>query len=306
MKLEKLSQAPLNTTFMGVIRGVFNYYGIAASDSILFGASGHGFAINIHTELCPSGPYCWNNQPVMDLLQNLGVRMDSLGYFSAECSLEVRRHVEGLIRMHLEGGHPCSLMNLENQLIYGFDENGFLVAQPWPGMDFPPKSLAFGTWHEMGDEIHVEFYSFMPTSRINLDSAIEQSLRYAVRVWRGPELQTSGPYGFGPDAYENWRNAIQAGFGTTHGNWWNGTVWSECRRYLAGYFQEVGLRLVEPRLGEDLSKNFATIADLLAKVAEKDRATEDQIEKLHIAQATEETSIARIESYLRCIEPPTR
>jgi len=288
MKLRNLSQSPLNTTYLGVLRGVFDFYGIAISDSVLFGASGHGFAINVHPELCPSGPYCWNKEPVRRLLRNLGVQMEVIGFYSSERALEERHHVEGIVRMHIDSGHPCALLNLENQLILGYDEEAFEVAQPWPGVNFPPKSLTFGTWQELGEEIHIDFYSFTPTHPKALRTAVEESLCYAAAAWRG----------FGPRAYEKWHVAIQSGFGATHGNWWNGTVWSECRRHLVGYFQEVAGQLAEPNLGESLSSLYGVVADSLAAVAEKDRPAEDQIKKLLVAKAAEEEAISLIEGHL--------
>jgi len=298
MKLDNLKQAPLNTTFMGVVRGVFDFYGIAASDSVLFGASGHGFALNIHKELCPSGPYCWNKEPVRLLLANLGVQMEYMGFYSTESSSEERHHVEGLVRLHLDSGHPCSLLNMENQLITGYDDVAFQVSQPWPCNDFPPKTLTFGTWQELGDEVHVDFYNFRSVGKRPSECAMEDSLRYAVESWRNPKAQTMPGYGFGPDAYDNWVDAIQSGFGATHGNWWNATVWGECRRQLSGYFQEISSNPTMRTLGSDLGVAYAEIADLLSGVSEKDRDSEDKVEKLKLARSVEELAVAKIEAYL--------
>ena len=43
---------------------------------------------------------------------------------------------------------PCSLLNMENQLITGYDDTGFDTAQPWcpHNKDFPPRRLSSGTW----------------------------------------------------------------------------------------------------------------------------------------------------------------
>ena len=60
MDMANLDQAPHNTTLMGVLRGVVDYCGLDISDATLYGSSGHAFVINIHAELCPSGPYCWD------------------------------------------------------------------------------------------------------------------------------------------------------------------------------------------------------------------------------------------------------
>lgn len=41
----------------------------------MFGATGMAFRMNIERSLCPSGPYCWNMDEFLVLLENLGIRM---------------------------------------------------------------------------------------------------------------------------------------------------------------------------------------------------------------------------------------
>jgi hypothetical protein len=56
-----------------------------------------------------------------------------------------------------------SLLDMENQLISGYDDAHFLVEQPWPKINFPPStilSLEFETWRELKDEFHVSFFEF--------------------------------------------------------------------------------------------------------------------------------------------------
>jgi hypothetical protein len=62
MKIDGLAMPSLHRTLMGVLKGALDYYGIETSIPTVFGASGHAFLINIHDELCPSGPYCWNRE----------------------------------------------------------------------------------------------------------------------------------------------------------------------------------------------------------------------------------------------------
>lgn len=298
MTLKNLNQSSLNTTFMGVARGVLDYYGIAMSDSTLFGASGHGFAINIHDELCPSGPYCWNREPIQAMLRNIGIEMDSLGYFGKSSTADERMHVEGLLKIHLDSGHPCALLNLEYQLITGYGETSFHAAQPWPPNDFPPKTLTFTTWPELGDGIHMEFVTFTPVRPEPPKKILEDSLKYAVNAWRDPSAHTYKPYGFGPDAYDNWCAAIAAGFGSTHGNWWNGTVWSECRNHLRGYFSENSEVLGADDLALILSGLYGSIGGLLAEAADRNLAPELQIEKLNHAKTLDDEAVRRIEDYL--------
>ncbi|HTQ10432.1 MAG TPA: hypothetical protein VMI31_10200, partial [Fimbriimonadaceae bacterium] len=102
-------------------------------------------------------------------------------------------------------------------------------------------------------------------------------------------------YGFGPMAYDNWMRAIKAGSGASHGNWWNGTVWGECRKMLSRYFDEITARL--PRgAGSELARKYAEIARLLVEVSDRQRPAGDQIERLCAAKTLEEEAVELLES----------
>jgi len=68
-----------NTTLMGVVKAVSDFYSLSHSTPTVYGASGHAFMMNIHEVLCPSGPYCFNRKPLFALLMNLGIRTTDLG-----------------------------------------------------------------------------------------------------------------------------------------------------------------------------------------------------------------------------------
>jgi len=61
--LQNLKYENLATNLIGCLKGCADYFNLNISTSWLFGASGHAFLINIHDEICPSGPYCWNHDP---------------------------------------------------------------------------------------------------------------------------------------------------------------------------------------------------------------------------------------------------
>ena len=271
MEIEKLGQKRFNTTLMGVLGGVADYYGIEVSDAMLFGGSGHAFVINIHQELCPSGPYCWNNKVFHRLVANLGIEIIDHGFYSADSSAQNRLKLEAILIDWLDKETPCALLNMENQLITGYDGTGFLTAQPWaPKVDFPPAHLTFSSWDEFGDECHVNFYSFHRTEPLDRREAIQVSLRYAVDLFDNPTAHTRPPYGIGPDAYANFIGAIKAGHGASHGNWWNATVWAECRQMAAAYFAEIadGYEELAP-IARTLSDRYAAVAKGLSEASDK-------------------------------------
>jgi hypothetical protein len=233
------------------------------------------------------------------LLANVGLRVEALGFFHAGSGAEERARVEARLRESLAAGVPCSLLNMENQLITGCDGTGFLTAQPWPGMDFPPAHLTFATWAELGGEIHVDFHVLHRPEPAERAEAVLASLRYAVELWRNPTAHSSGDYGMCPNAYANWSEAVHSGHGSGHGSWWNGMVWAECRARAADYFREVAPLAPSREVMETLAGEYGAIGVLLARCADKELAGDAKIALLAEAAQREESCIARIEEIVQ-------
>jgi hypothetical protein len=298
MKLENLSQCRLNTTLMGVVKAALDYYHLEASEVWAFGGSGHTFLINIHEQLCPSGPYCWKYDGFRKLIRNLGLEMSDLGFFDGKSTAEERAAVEQKLKQALDSGIPCSLVNMEHQVISGYDDKVFFTAQPWGDCcnGFPPATLTFGTWPELKDETHVNFFAFQKLVPADRSIVVRDSLRCAIDLFRHPERHSLEHYGIGPNAYGNWIRAV-AEHGSSHGNWWNGTVWSECRAMASGYFTEIGRKLpAAARSAGELSKAYGEIADLLSRAADKGMEPAAKSALLTAAKDAEARAIKQVES----------
>jgi hypothetical protein len=296
MIIDGLHVPPFNTTLLGVARAVATYYGLPVSDPMLFGGTGHAFLTNIHETLCPSGPYCWNRKPFFALLANIGAEMTDQGFFSKNNTLEERAGIETLLKDHLDQGGPCALVNMEYQLISGYDASGFITSQPWaPHSNFPPGHLTFGSWAEFGSEIHVNFFTFNKVDAKSERDIILGGLKYAIDLYENPSAHTAPPYSTGAEAYETWVTAVENGHGADHGNWWNATVWGESRRMAARFFAEIQSKY--PRLSERsawLAEQYGLIADRLSRVSDKAGGNEEKIRALREAASMEKQCIARI------------
>ncbi len=298
MKLENLNMYPFNTTFMGVLKGVFDYYRIPISNAMLFGGSGHAFLINIHKNICPSGPYCWNYIRFFELITNLGVEVSDLGFFDGQSSPVQRKQIENLLRENIGLSLPCSVLNMENQMINGYDDKGFLLIKPWDiDCDFTPTSLTFETWAEFGKDIHVNFFTFKKTRSSDIKTIIKQSLIYAIDLFKDPvKYLMTKDYALGLAAYDNWQKGVEDGHGSSHGNWWNATVWSECRLYASAYFAEIAALLPTKvvRLAQELYGEYYTISDLLAMVSNKEMDANNKIKIIQKIKEKEEKAINKI------------
>jgi hypothetical protein len=301
MMIEGLHQPPFNTTLLGVLHGALGFYGWPTSPAMTFGGCGHAFLINVHEELCPSGPYCWNREPFVPLVRNLGMAMEDLGFFHAGSSPTDRTAVESRLRDAMDGGLVCALLNLENQLILGYDETGLHTARPWPcAGNFPPDRLTYGTWAELGDEIHVSFFLLRKVPRADDATIARDALAYAVDLYRNPARHTGEHYGVGGEAYDNWARAV-AGHGASHGNWWNATVWSECRAMAAAFFAEIGGRYdgAAAAAADDLRRAYEEIAGLLERASDKEMPTDEKVALVRDLKARELAAIDGVEAFIR-------
>lgn len=271
MELEGLKQPPFNTTLLGVIKGALDYYGLVASPAWAFGGTGHAFLINIHKELCPSSPYCWKYDGFYQLLRNLGLEIVDLGFFHKGSLPEEWTALEKELRGLLDAGQACSVLNMENQLIYGYDNQALLLYQPWPrATATTPPRLSFGIRREFGTELHANFFTFRRTQPASTNVVVRASLSYALSLFEEPHRYAKQGYGIGPDAYDNWA-AAAATHGASHGNWWNGMVWSECRKMAAQYFTEIAVKLPDVAgPAKELAADYQLIAAQLEKLAAKE------------------------------------
>jgi hypothetical protein len=299
MKMNRLAMPPFNTTLMGVVKGGTDYFGLNISAATVFGGSGHAFIINIHKDLGPSGPYCWNRTEFDRLLGNLGLRVKHLGFFAATSSPDDRAAIERRVREALDMGTPCALLNLENQLITGYDAEGFDTAQPWEcAKDFPPARLSFGSWKELGDRVHVSFSTFEKVPPVNRRTVILESLEFALDVRKNPAQYAMEGYGFGADAYANWIAAAPK-FGDSHGNWWNATVWSECREMASQYFGEIQREYAGAAdFAGELADAYHDLAELLKQVSDKTMNSDAKVELLREAQQKEAAAASALRAFV--------
>ena len=127
-------------------------------------------------------------------------------------------------------------------------------------------------------------------------------MRFAVDLYRHGDRYADPDYGLGPVAYAYWQDAI-AEHGQSHGNWWNASVWSECRRRAAEYLAASAAAL--PEAGErlqQLSADYAAIGERLAGAADRDLPLDRKRPLIAEAAQREADAVAGIESLLASID----
>lgn len=291
---------PLNTTLMGMLRGVANHFRLPWTDPFLYGATGHAFLINLHPQLSPSSPNCWDRRRFFELVQNLGIEVRDLGLFGSNSTPEERERIGETVRREVDAGRPVGLLNTEFQLIIGYDGDTFHMTQPWPGMDFPPGRLNAKTWEEFDSDAHASFFGFAPCQPAETMAAVKAGLQFSLDTWDHPRAYACDGYAMGPEAYRFWAEAIDE-YGQTHGHWWNATVWSECRTMAARFFEELSHK-ISSHEWESLARDYNGIAREFARVADREAPTDAKREHVRRLARYEHAAIERIRTILATMQ----
>lgn len=305
MELKNIKVYSYNTTLIGVIKSVSEYFNFDYSDAMIFGGSGHAFLINLHNQLCPSGPYCWKYDGFLKLLENLGILMQDLGFFHPQSTSEQREMIEQNLIEKIKNGLPCSLINLENQLILGYNRNRFQLGQPWGDKpELTPSSLSFKTWKEFGYNYHVTFFAFNKKEPNNELTSITDSIKYAIDLFENPQkYELNKDYGIGLNAFENWEKAIN-NHDNSHGNFWNSAVWSECRKMASLYFVELSKKLNGSlkEINTKLSKLYLETSSLLKQIGNDKINIEEKINSIRKAKQNEIECIKNLKELIKTNE----
>lgn len=299
MQATGTSQPPYETSLLGVAVAAAQHYGIDRAAEEAFVLSGHAFALNVHPDLCPSGPYCWDFPRSLALLANFGLEMRELGALPPDADRREKGRLEERVRTALERSAVCSLLNLDHQLITGCDDQGFVLARPWgPEPPSTPARLTFGTWTECQSGPPVVFFRLAPCAARSA-TPVADAIDFAIEAWRQPDSMTEAPYRFGPDAYDLWLAALGNGDIDEHGNWWNASVWSECRAFAARYFMEAPADAfpgwLQPRPARELGERYAAVAGRLRDVSDSTLPRTERHDFVAEARDIEADCIARLE-----------
>ncbi|MFX1566976.1 MAG: hypothetical protein ACFFCV_01265 [Promethearchaeota archaeon] len=278
--LDNLKATKMNNNFIGALHGIAKYYRYHISQQWLMGATGMAFFINIHQDLCPSGPYVFDYDPFIELARNVGLEIIPLGFLHNTANKSHLEYLESKIKEYLSNKIPLIIQNMDNQIIYGFDESGFLLDPFDPEYpEFFPQRITYSTWNEMGNEFHAMIWAVQKIEPQTPKKVIINALTFAEKSIQGnysKKPEDSVHYKSGKDAYDSWLRYLQKNDGNNHGHWWNAGVWSECRRHAGLFFRD--LIMIEDdhdhSLSSKLFNQFTLIGQKLSEAQEKSLSQE--------------------------------
>jgi len=316
--LDGLTWKPKWVSHLGCLKGCLDYLKVNVSDDWLFGASGHAFVLNIHEELCPSGPTAWKTQRMTELAQNVGCRLEIIAEHKSQDGFrKAQQQTWDKVRAALAKGTPCYGWELgipEFYVVHGHDDAGYLYKGP--GADEGKGPLP---WQKLGDTGigWLEMVIVRKAEPASDKDTVGAAIRFAVAYGRNPAKWTHGNYRGGLAAYDLWIEALEKNKADGLGAAYNAAVWAQCRGHAAGFLRKAKGRMAK-RLSpffdqaiahyEAVAAHLATVADTFpftgvpdeqrTQNAKDGTKCKTAIAALRAAKAAEEKGLAALESVL--------
>ncbi len=119
-------------TYMGCLRGCLRYLHSDVTPAWLYGVSGHAFGLNIHKQLCPSGPHVWSGWGSLQGHEALlGLKIERVGawYKGYDDAYEAHRKLAWeRTRQAIDAGAPVigyDFSMAEFYVVSGYDDAGY-------------------------------------------------------------------------------------------------------------------------------------------------------------------------------------
>jgi len=267
-ELENLRWNPSWVSHLGCVKGCLDYLGLEMSTGWLYGGTGHAFVINMHEQVCPSGPTAWRTMMLFELGENLGYRCDGVFGWKGEGDLtELQGRAWAFTQDAVDRGLPCYGWELdipEFYVIYGYDDVGYYYSGPGCDDGKGPKP-----WQELGDTGIglVELYSLQPGEAADDVTVVREALASALKHAQNPAEWIFPPYRAGLAGFDNWIRSVEAGSASAMGMSYNAGVWEECRRLGVEFLKEA-----RRRVGGGIEGPFDEAIEHYQKVAEQLKA----------------------------------
>lgn len=188
------------------------------------------------------------------------------------------------------------MVGLEFQLVCRRDTQKLVFTMPW-GPDVPTcvPEMSFVDLIEGKHFPGTAWFTVSPTTVSPRSTRLQNSMESAVAFFEQTEQSKNSEYYFGPNAWKQWEAKLESGCYDKHGHWWSSMVWGESRRQAGEYFANDWTNV--PDLGEELSKNFANVSDLVAQAASKEISDR---ERAHFIRQAGEIEAQLSETVQKC------
>jgi beta-lactamase regulating signal transducer with metallopeptidase domain len=274
VRLYGLRQSKMWMTRPGCLISCAQYLKTDASPAWIYGGTGYAFALNIHKDICPSGPTAWPSDECDARAANVGLVVKAFGTDKRRPDFQAeRRKVWEQTKAALDAGQACMAWELgvpDWYVITGYDAEGNYLFD-----DFG-RAEGRKPWSTLGDsEIGVVAVQTVAAGKPADDrTVVREAIRFAIEHSRG---KGSGEdWHTGLAGYDTWitaltdeealarNNAIGFGMG------YNAACWNEARKQAVAFLEVAKLRNDRRKLDtlfDDAIERYGIVSSHMAEVA---------------------------------------
>jgi hypothetical protein len=273
VKLEGLKQPKMWMTRPGCLVSCGQYLKAIASPAWVYGGTGYAFSLNVHRDVCPSGPTAWPSEECDARAANVGLLVKTFRTDKREPGFEAaRKKVWEQTRAAIDAGQPCMgwEMNVPDwYVINGYDGEGNYLFD-----DFG-RAEGRKPWATLGDSVIgvAVVQTASPGKPADDRTVVRDAIRFAIEHSQGKGSQYEWHTGLA--GYDTWIKALTdeealkqnkiIGFGMGY----NAACWSETRKYAVAFLKEARQRLDDPKLDplfDEAIGHYSTVSTGLAEV----------------------------------------
>ncbi len=284
MKL--INQEPHCSTLMSSVKAAYKYYyNEDITDGMLFGLSGHAFAINITIGLGPCAPYTFDMSYLDKLCKsNLGLSLFNDGtVVIADTSDELKKKATEDIKKYLDHGNIILMSSYEFQLIVGYEDNHFIITKPWNDAPSVTHDIEMYTFNGIKDFLN--YTVIKKSEQSDFKEGVLKSIEYARSLFKKPKTTPDSAEGL--KAYEFWLSKMTEENAVGHGNWWTSNVWSESRKFAVEYFNELRDLFNNSKLIDEITRKYSISSNLLKDISNKEVEMKQKVSLINDLKANE-------------------
>jgi len=269
--IDRLRWKPAWVSHLGCIEGCLDRLGVKVTRPWLYGGTGHAFAINMHEQVCPSGPTAWSGEMLVALAPNLGYKVTRLMAEKTQPDFAAKQEEAWKhVRKCIDAGTPCYGWELEwpdYYVIFGYDDTGYYYSGPGCDDGKGPKP-----WKQLGtSDIGVLYVASVERCKPAADAkVVKDALTAAVKFAENPGEWVFAKYRSGPAAFDLWAKVLEGGTAGRFGHGYNAAVWAECREMAVTFLTEARRRLAgkADAAFDEAAGHYKVVRDRLRAVSE--------------------------------------
>jgi hypothetical protein len=262
-------------SWVGATRGCLNALGVECDNTDVAGQSGYAFRIQVHAQLCPSGPTCFPWDTLLPGVRRLG--RSTLVYTGSEChtgqwkSARTREHCAAafeLARREIDAGRPCAIWGAyvpECAVCVGYDGDSYVVDSFKKCRNEPQPPIRFDELDAPGG---LYVLAFPTPTKIPQETADRDAINQALDVMNWSPVEED--WGYGARAYDVWaKSLLERDDVIPFGNAYNAQCWAESRRFAERFVDRVATRNPHVPGLHQAREALRRSADALQRVAER-------------------------------------